>query len=151
MFNGCFNTLDKHQIVALASCLVPVDKSMEEVSLTRKLAGPLQQLQDTARHIVEVSRECKLELDEEEYVDSFRPSLMDVVFAWSNGASFADVCKLTDIFEGSIIRAVRRLDELMNQLRSAAEAVGDVDLARKFEEGQKTIHRDIMFANSLYL
>ena len=27
MFNGVFNSLDKHQLVALLSCLVPVEKS----------------------------------------------------------------------------------------------------------------------------
>lgn len=27
MFNGVFNSLDKHQLVALISCLVPVEKS----------------------------------------------------------------------------------------------------------------------------
>lgn len=27
MFNGTFNSLDPHQLVALVSCLVPVDKS----------------------------------------------------------------------------------------------------------------------------
>ena len=35
------------------------------------------------------------------------------------GKSFADVCLLSDLFEGSIIRATRRLDELMNQLQAS--------------------------------
>ena len=33
------------------------------------------------------------------------------------GASFADICSLTEAYEGSIIRATRRLDELMGQLQ----------------------------------
>lgn len=33
MFNGCFHGLDKHQLLALVSCLVPCDKSTEEVRL----------------------------------------------------------------------------------------------------------------------
>lgn len=36
------------------------------------------------------------------------------------GCSFDEVCEMTTIFEGSIIRAVRRLEELLNQLSSAA-------------------------------
>ena len=35
---------------------------------------------------------------------------MDVVYAWSQGARFVDICELTDEFEGSIIRAMRRLE-----------------------------------------
>ncbi|CAG9461301.1 unnamed protein product [Pedinophyceae sp. YPF-701] len=152
MFNGAFaNSLDKHQLAALASCLVPVEKSQEEIQLSRELAPSLKQLQDTARMIAEVSRECKLDLDVEEYVESFKPYLMDVVYAWSRGSSFADVCKMTDIFEGSIIRAVRRLDELLKQLKLAAAAVGDEGLAGRFQEASESIHRDIMFAASLYV
>jgi hypothetical protein len=42
----------------------------------------------------------------EEYINSFRPFLMDVIFAWSKGASFGEVCGMTEIFEGSTIRWV---------------------------------------------
>lgn len=35
----------------------------EQIKLTVQLAGPLSQLQDAARRIAEVSRECKLEVD----------------------------------------------------------------------------------------
>ncbi len=38
----------------------------------------------------------------------------------AQGASFEDVSKC-DLFEGSIIRAVRRVSELMNQLELAAK------------------------------
>lgn len=41
-----------------------------------------------------------VELDEKRYVQSLKPFLMDVCFAWANGSPFTDVCKLTDIFEG---------------------------------------------------
>lgn len=33
------------------------------------------------------------------------------------GASFAEVIEMTDIFEGSIIRLARRLDEFLNQVK----------------------------------
>ena len=47
-----------------------------------------------------MSKEAKLEIDEETYVDSFRPQMMDVVHAWCSGATFLQICKMTDIFEG---------------------------------------------------
>jgi ATP-dependent RNA helicase DOB1 len=56
-----------------------------------------------------------------------------------------------DIFEGSIIRATRRLDELMQELTQAAKVIGDTDLAKRLEESNMTIRRDIMFAASLYI
>jgi ATP-dependent RNA helicase DOB1 len=32
-----------------------------------------------------------LPLDEEKYIESFKYELMEVVFAWCNGATFADI------------------------------------------------------------
>ena len=57
-------------------------------------------MKDTARRIAKVSLEAKLKMDEEEYVESFKPHMMDIVHAWCNGAAFSQLCKMTDIFEG---------------------------------------------------
>ncbi|KAK9269473.1 hypothetical protein L1049_001248 [Liquidambar formosana] len=152
MFNGTFNDLDHHQISALASCFIPGDKSSEQIHLRTELAKPLQQLQDSARRIAEIQHECKLDVNVDEYVEStVRPYLMDVIYCWSKGATFAEVIQMTDIFEGSIIRSARRLDEFLNQLHAAAHAVGEADLETKFAAASESLRRGIMFANSLYL
>lgn len=44
------------------------------------------------------------------YVASFRPSLMNVAYAWCRGASFREICAMTDIFEGAIVRNFKRTD-----------------------------------------
>ncbi|KAG0627922.1 hypothetical protein M758_2G238400 [Ceratodon purpureus] len=151
MFNGLFNDVDHHQVVAIASCFLPVEKSNEVVRLKTELAWPLEKLKETAKQIAEIQKECKLEIDVEEYAESFKPFLMDVLYSWSKGAAFSEICDMTDIFEGSIIRAARRLDEFLNQLRNAAQAIGNPDLENKFMLGSESIRRGIIFANSLYL
>ena len=67
VFNGIFNTMSVEQCTALLSCLIFQEKG-EMPKLTEELAGPLRQMQECARRIAKVSIECKLELDEEEYV-----------------------------------------------------------------------------------
>ena len=119
--------------------------------LTDELSGPLKMMQDSARRIARVSVEAKLEMDEEEYVESFKPHIMDVMHAWCSGASFAQICKMTDIFEGSVIRCIRRLEELLRQMCQASKAIGNTDLENKFAAGIAKIKRDIVFAASLYL
>ena len=52
--------------------------------LTEELSGPLKMMQDSARRIARIAIESKLDLEEENYVESFRPHLMDVVHAWSS-------------------------------------------------------------------
>jgi ATP-dependent RNA helicase DOB1 len=61
------------------------------------------------------------------------------------------VCQKTDIYEGTIVRACRRLDELMQQLARAAEVIGDRALAARITESNDTMRRDIMFTASLYV
>ena len=46
-----------------------------------------------------VSKEAKLELEEDEYVERFKPFMMDIVYEWTKGASFLEICKMTDMFE----------------------------------------------------
>eukprot|EP01023_Acetabularia_acetabulum_P048651 TRINITY_DN5151_c0_g1_i1.p1 TRINITY_DN5151_c0_g1~~TRINITY_DN5151_c0_g1_i1.p1 ORF type:complete len:355 (-),score=72.81 TRINITY_DN5151_c0_g1_i1:316-1221(-) len=151
LLNGTFNGLDKHQLVALVSVLIPTEKSNEIIRLSKDLSKPLQALQNTARQIAEISNECGLEVDQEEYLESFKPSLMDIMHGYSIGKSFAEILQMTDLFEGSIIRAARRLEELIGQLAKGAEVVGDKDLVEKFNEALSTIRRGIMFAASLYI
>ena len=46
---------------------------------------------------------------------------MDVVNAWCKGGSFSSIVELTDVYEGSIIRAMRRLEELLRDMCHAAK------------------------------
>ncbi len=102
IFNGLFNALDVTQTAALLSCFVCDEKSNEMPKLSEALSGPLKQMQDLARRIAKVSVEAKLELEEDEYVEKFKPYMMDLVAAWCRGSSFGDICKMTDLFEGTL-------------------------------------------------
>jgi len=152
LFSGFFTDLTPDQIVSLMSCFVYEEKSNTNAKQKTELAGPLRSLQDIARRVAEVAKESKIEnMDVEEYVKKFKPDMMDVVYAWCQGKSFAEICTLTDIFEGSIIRSLRRLEELLRQLVSAAKAIGNTELEAKVAEGITKLKRDIVFAASLYL
>jgi ATP-dependent RNA helicase DOB1 len=59
--------------------------------------------------------------------------------------------KVIDHVSGSIIRCMRRLEEVTRQLIQAAKGIGNKELEDKFAEGIKAIKRDIVFAASLYL
>jgi ATP-dependent RNA helicase DOB1 len=156
MFNGAFQKMDHHQLVALCSCFVPVEKSKENEDIHEKavrdaLAEPLARLKAAARLVGEAQSACGVPVDVDEYCDSFKVTLCEITYAWSKGGNFDDVHKKTDLFEGTVTRAMRRLDELMMELRGAAKAVGDVELADKFERGAESMRHGIVFANSLYL
>lgn len=108
-------------------------------------------MQDTAKKIAKVSNDSKFPIDTNQYVNQFLSSLMDVVYTWSKGASFSQISKMTDVFEGNIIRCIRRLEELARQLCMAAKVIGNGELEKRFSEAVGCIKRDIIFAASLYL
>lgn len=151
MFNGLFNPLTPPEVASILSCFVCGEKSSEMPKLTEALSGPLRTMQDMARRIAKVSRDCKLDLEEDSYVEKFKPFMMDIVHEWCRGCSFLNLCKMTDMFEGSIIRSMRLLEELLRQMVQASKNIGNTELENKFSEAIKLLKRDIVFAASLYL
>lgn len=153
IFNGVFNDLTPQQCAALLSCFVFDEKSEQASKLKDELAGPLRVMQEAARRIAKISIESKLPIVEDEYVASFKPELMDAVFSWCNGAKFSEICKMTDVFEGSLIRVFRRLQELIRQMAMAAKAIGSDELEKKFNDSLACLERQssVAFAASLYL
>lgn len=74
------------------------------------------------------------------------------MYAWCKGAKFVQVQELTNgAFEGTTIRTLRRLEELVRQITVASKAIGNVELEKKFEKGSELLKRDIVFTSSLYL
>lgn len=95
VFAGVFNNLSVQQTVALLSCFVQNESGSESANAVNSISSgmqkPYRQLQTIAREIAKVCLEVKLISDEQEYLQSFDPALIDVCFAWSNNASFVEV------------------------------------------------------------
>ena len=92
-----------------------------------------------------------IETDHDKYIQNYSYYMMDIVKLWMSGATFNEICSMTKIFEGSIIRNFKRLEELLRQLTSAATVIGNTEMINLFGQGIYLIKRDIVFANSLYL
>ncbi|KAF2491028.1 putative ATP dependent RNA helicase [Lophium mytilinum] len=151
LFNRFFNELTPQQCAAVLSVFIFEEKSKESPALREELAKPFREIQAEARRVAKVSQESKVELVEKEYLDTFKPELMEVVFAWSKGASFLEICKLTDVYEGNLIRLFRRLEELLQQMGQAAKVMGSEELEQKFVDSLGMVKRDLVAAQSLYL
>lgn len=150
LFDRFFNELPPEMCAAVLSCFIFEEKS-DAPPLKEELARPFREVQAKARIIARVSQESKLTVNEDEYVQGFKYQLMEVVHAWALGKSFADICKMTDVYEGSLIRLFRRLEELLRQMAQAAKVMGSNDLEQKFEGSLLKVRRDIVAAQSLYL
>ena len=58
---------------------------------------------------------------------------------------------MTNVYEGSLIRLFRRLEELLRQMAEGAKVMGSEDLKDKFELSLSKVKRHIVSFNSLYL
>ena len=152
IFEGLFSDTSPEHAVALLSCFVHQEPVKDDAPSPRAdLRGSFERLKNIAKKIGEAKAEMNLDCDVDEYVNSFNPGLMEVAHAWASGMSFVEVCKLSDFFEGNVIRSLRRLEELLRQCATGAGAIGNVELKLKFEDGAKKIRRGIVFAASLYI
>ncbi|KIJ27866.1 hypothetical protein M422DRAFT_61991 [Sphaerobolus stellatus SS14] len=153
IFSGVFNPLLPEQCAALLSCFVFTEKNEKTVHLREELAGPLRTMQEVARRIAKVANESKLLVDEDDYVSSFNVELMDTVLQWCRGASFFEIIKLTEQFEGNLVRVFRRLQELIRQISKAATVIGNLELEEKLKKASEMLERpnSVIFCSSLYL
>ncbi|KUI63274.1 ATP-dependent RNA helicase mtr4 [Cytospora mali] len=150
LFNRFFNELSPELCAAVLSVFI-FDEKVETQELKEELAKPYREIQRQARVIAKVSQESKLDVNEEEYVQSLKWQLMETVYAWAQGRPFAEICKMTNAYEGSLIRLFRRLEELLRQMAEAGKVMGSEELSKKFTESLGKVKRDIVAAQSLYL
>lgn len=55
------------------------------------------------------------------------------------------------LLQGSLVRAIRQLSQVIRELESAISLMGEGTLLEKTKQANQSIQRDVMFAASLYL
>ena len=154
MFSGFFNDLQPAEIAAVMSCMIHDEGGADKSKFMLKndtLNLAYQKLLDTAKRLLEIYHECKLNIDDQAYLGSFKPQLMEITYKWCEGATFGEICKLTDTHEGTIIRCFRRLEELLKELANCARVIDNSMLQTKFTQASEKLKRGIVFAASLYI
>ncbi|OEL22541.1 DExH-box ATP-dependent RNA helicase DExH11 [Dichanthelium oligosanthes] len=152
LFENQLDDLEPEEAVAIMSAFVFQQRNASEPSLTPKLAEAKKRLYDTAIRLGELQAQLKVPVDPQEYArDNLKFGLVEVVYEWAKGTPFADICELTDVSEGLIVRTIVRLDETCREFRNAASIMGNSALYKKMEVASNAIKRDIVFAASLYV
>ncbi|OII76987.1 DEAD DEAH box helicase family protein [Cryptosporidium andersoni] len=149
--NTFFQELNIEYIVAILSCLL-YDEKCQDMKLDDSiLLTGFENLQQVGRMIVKVSQDSGLTITETEYLSKFKPQIMPIILKWCKGESFANALENTNFYEGSVIRCLRRLEELLRQVASACKSIGNENLENKLRHGIALIRRGIVFTASLYL
>lgn len=79
IFTGVFNDLSVEQCCALLSCMTYDERNKDEDNpakgLKSYLANPFYKLQEVARTVAKAAIACKIELDEDQFVEQFNPGM----------------------------------------------------------------------------
>ncbi|KAE8993385.1 hypothetical protein PF005_g18222 [Phytophthora fragariae] len=152
IFENVLANLEPEEIVAVLSALIFQEKSQSEPTLTPTLESTREVVKNIAESLGLIQLEQHLEIDPAVYCKgALNFGLMEVVYEWARGMPFKQLCELTDVQEGSIVRCITRLDEVCREVRNAARVIGDPQLYRKMDVASEAIKRDVVFASSLYL
>ena len=152
LFENQLDELEPEEVVALMSAFVFQQKNASEPSLTSRLSEAKNRLYKTAIRLGELQAQFNLPINPEEYArENLKFGLVEVVYEWAKGTPFADICELTDVPEGMIVRTIVRLDETCREFKNSAAIMGNSALCKKMEIASNAIKRDIVFAASLYI
>ena len=136
LFNSFLNNINEIDIGVLLSCFVGGEgaifkkdkRIVEEDKHLMKLYNDLKKEIET---VVDIYIEYKINIkDKERYIKMFRYDFMKNIFYWINGdKSFGEICdeKNSEIYGGSMVRCIRRLDELIKELINCADMIGNID------------------------
>ncbi|XP_077052554.1 superkiller complex protein 2 [Siphateles boraxobius] len=150
LFENTLSPLAPEESAALLSCLIFTQNTQIDPHITNTLQEGINQVLCVAQRIGELQRDCGIGQTAEEFVAQFKFGLTEVVYCWARGMPFAEIAALTDVQEGTIVRCIQRLDEVLKEVRQAARIVGDSVLGSKMERASLAIRRDIVFTASLY-
>uniref|UniRef100_A0A8C1VX86 SKI2 homolog, superkiller viralicidic activity 2-like n=1 Tax=Cyprinus carpio TaxID=7962 RepID=A0A8C1VX86_CYPCA len=150
LFENTLSPLAPEESAALLSCLIFTQNTQIDPHITSTLQEGINQVLNVAQRIGELQRDCGIPQTAEDFVAQFKFGLTEVVYCWARGMPFAEIAQLTDVQEGTIVRCIQRLDEVLKEVRQAARIVGDSVLGSKMERASLAIRRDIVFTASLY-
>uniref|UniRef100_A0AAR2JB96 SKI2 homolog, superkiller viralicidic activity 2-like n=1 Tax=Pygocentrus nattereri TaxID=42514 RepID=A0AAR2JB96_PYGNA len=150
LFENTLSPLAPEESAALLSCLVFTQNTQIEPHIPNTIQEGIDRVLCVAQRIGELQRECGIAQTAEDFVSQFKFGLTEVVYCWARGMPFAEIAQLTDVQEGTVVRCIQRLDEVLKEVRQAARIVGDSVLGSKMERASLAIRRDIVFTASLY-
>jgi len=152
IFNNAIGDLTPQETLALLSCLLFRERVASVPALSDRLSLCVDRVHSTCQSLASLALQCGQEVEVAEFVrDNANPALMEVVHAWADQLSFVEICGLTDVLEGSIVRHIQRIEETCKDIQRAAQIIGDQPLHTKITNAAQLIRRDIVFAASLYV
>lgn len=165
IFHNLLDGLKVEDVAAILSGFVFQVRSGSQVDeIVAKAPSPdckrvTKAVVEIASKIGYLQLQCGLNEPVGDFVDSINFGMMNIAYEWAKGTALKDILEIVteEVQEGLIVRTLQRLDEVLADIKEAAELMGNSaslgdgsSLAEKMDQTSKAIRRDIVFAPSLY-
>ena len=163
LFSGFFKDMTVEEIGASIYCCLTkentgkkedIESTNKDINAQKKMKKIFDEVLKKVNYIADILEECKILNAEgkKRYIDNFNDNYMMPMYKWISGYKFSDLIKeYYTLYEGSLIRVIRRVEEFSKSFETSVEIIGDFNLKAKLGEMQKKIKRGLPFASSLYL
>lgn len=135
LFQGILRNLTAKQLVVILSMFIneePLTGEKKVIQVTdQETIDTFEAIDKLQKNFQKIYQE---ELHDEEKSQAagsqfgLNPSMFREIQMWFEGKSFLQITKNTQLFEGTIIRNIKRLFELLKQMQEALLLIGNKDL-----------------------
>ena len=163
LFSGFFKDMTIEEIGSSIYCCLSkentgkkedMESTNNDINAQKKIKKIYEEILKKVNYIADILEECKIFDDDgkKRYIESFNDNYMMPMYKWISGYKFDKLIEeYYTLYEGSLIRVIRRVEEFSKSFETSVEHIGDYNLKKKLEEMEQKIKRDLPFASSLYL
>jgi superfamily II RNA helicase len=154
IFEGWLEDLDFPEIIAVLSSFINEkdpnsrDKYISDLKVPRKVENVLNKLMAKAEYFMNLEDKHKINInsDYSVYLDFIEPA-----FIWASGGTIQDIYKATTIYDGNFVKAIMRINNICDNLKTILILLEKYELLGKIENYHEVLIRDITSINSLYV
>ena len=151
LLSDIFSNLSDEEVVAFLSGFA-TNKNQIDINYPHIS----QNLNEAYKKFLEIydivlKEEEKNEFEENKYNRRFMPDVSLAIKSWMDGASFGEICKLTDLEEGKLYTLILRIFLFLEEIYNFYSTLGNVKQCIRFETIKNSLLRGIMGVQSLYL
>ncbi len=141
--NGIFDDLRPVEIAAVLSTLVFEPRKNNQI----KFENVPKTVKDKIKELYRLASELN-HIQDIEGIEKFtevETDIVQIVWMWGNGCSWKTLFKDNNLDDGDIIRSMRRIIDLLHQLKNIPEL--NLDLQQKVTEAIMLLDRDLISVN----
>jgi len=154
IFEGWLEDLNFPEIIAILSSFINEkdpnsrDKYISDLKVPRKVENVLHKLVAKSEYFMNLEDKHKININSDYsiYLDFIEPA-----YIWASGGTIQDIYKATSIYDGNFVKAIMRINNICDNLKTILILLEKYELLGKIENYHEVLIRDITSINSLYV